>query len=292
LTSASIGDSARSPVDSMPLTRRLLKPWPIRIAFVSAFTVLVLALAGPLIIHASPFELHLKDRLSGPTAAHILGTDEFGRDILSRLLYGGRVSLGAAGTAVAVAAVLGSASGLLSGYVGGWLDTLLMRAWDILLAFPVILTGLMIVTILGPSELSATLAVTTINIPIFSRLARASTLVEIRKPHVEAARSIGATEARIMAQHVFPNIIAPLITQTANAAATAVLLEAAFSFLGLGVQPPHPSWGAMLQQARLYLSANPWYGVFPGLVITILVLSLNVIADGLQNLLNPTAGRS
>jgi ABC-type dipeptide/oligopeptide/nickel transport system permease subunit len=268
--------------------RALFDQWPIRIAFPLMFMIAALAVTGPLVTRASPFELHLKDKLKGPSASHVLGTDEFGRDLLSRLLYGGRVSLGAAGIAVAVAMVLGSGSGLIAGYVGGWIDTLLMRAWDILLAFPVILVGLVIVTILGPSELSAILAVTTINVPIFSRLARAGTLVEIRKPHVEAARSVGATEARIMVLHVFPNVMPPLITQTANAVATAVLLEAAFSFLGLGVQPPNPSWGGMLQQARLYLSANPWYGVFPGLFITIFVLSLNTVADGLQNVLDPT----
>jgi ABC-type dipeptide/oligopeptide/nickel transport system permease subunit len=270
----------------------LFAQWPTRIAMFLTGSIVTLALTAPLVTHASPFELHLKDRLSGPSASHVLGTDEFGRDLLSRLLYGGRLSLRAASIAVAVAAVTGTGSGLLSGYIGGWLDAFLTRSWDILLAFPVILVGLVVVTILGPGEVSATLAVTIINIPIFSRLARGSTLVEIRKPHVEAARSIGATELGIMARHVLPNIMPPLITQTANAAATAVLLEAAFSFLGLGVQPPNPSWGAMLQQARLFLVVNPWYGLFPGSLITMFVLCLNILADGLQGLANPTARRS
>jgi len=253
--------------------------------------IVVLAVVGPAVAPQNPLELHLADKLRGPSVAYLLGTDEFGRDLLSRLLHGARLSLGVAGTAVALGALLGTGSGLVAGYSGGLADSVLMRAWDVLLAFPVILLGLVIVTILGPSAVSTTLAVTAINIPVFSRLARAGTLVETAKPYVEAARSIGATEIGIMRRHVLPNIVPHLITQAAIAAATAVLLEAAFSFLGLGVQPPRPSWGAMLQQARLYLTENPWYGIFPGVAITTLVLGLNLVADGLRNALDPSYRR-
>jgi peptide/nickel transport system permease protein len=251
----------------------------------------ILAVVGPLLTPHGQFELHLQHKLRAPSRLYPLGTDELGRDLLSRLLSGARLSLGVAAAAVTLGGLLGTTSGVLGGYIGGRVDALLMRAWDVLLAFPVILLGLVVVIIFGPSALSATLAVAIINVPIFSRLARGSTLVEIGKPYLEAARALGATETRLMSRYILPNIAAPLITQAAIAAATAVLLEAAFSFLGLGVQPPNPSWGTMLQQARLYLSDNPWYGVFPGLAITMLVLGLNLVGDALRNALDPAYRR-
>ncbi|MCL4459220.1 MAG: ABC transporter permease [Chloroflexi bacterium] len=251
-------------------------------------SMLAAAILAPLLVPYNPLELHMAERLQSPSAKYLLGTDEFGRDILSRIIYGIRISLGVAVSAVVIAVSVGVPTGLISGYFGGMVDAVIMRLWDFLLAFPIILLGLTIMAILGPSSSNVALAVAIVNIPIFSRVSRASTLAERGKLYVQAAQVIGASSNHIMFKHILPNATPPLLVQVTVSTAQAILLEAAFSFLGLGAQPPEPSLGTMLQYARIHLNANPWYGIFPGVAITTLILGLSFLADSLRDALDPT----
>jgi len=246
------------------------------------------ALAAPLLAPANPLAMNKPDQFSPPSSQYLFGSDEFGRDILSRVIYGARISLGAGAAAVLVATAIGVPLGLFAGYFGGRVDTLIMRLLDCLLAFPAILLAMAIVGVLGPSSLNAMIAVAIVSIPAFSRLTRGSTLSQREKEYVEAARALDAGNAYIMFRTILPNCFAPIIVQMTVAAAYAVLLEAGLSFLGLGTKPPEASWGSMLNTGRAYLHRAPWYGIFPGLAITILVLALNFVADVLQQALDPT----
>jgi len=253
------------------------------------------ALAAPLVAPFSPFEMHMGERFQAPGATYWLGTDEFGRDILSRIVYGARISIGVGLLTALLAAVVGVPAGLFAGYAGGLADTVIMRGCDCIFAFPAILLGLTTVAILGPGPLAVTIAVTCINIPIFARIARASMLAERGKAYVEAARSLGGGPGRIVFRAILPNCVPPVLVQVTVSAAYAILLEAALSFLGLGSQPPEPSWGTMLNFGRTYLNRAPWYGFFPGLAISLLVIGLHFCADALRDALDPTnplAGRA
>jgi len=255
------------------------------VAIVMLFTLI--ALMAPLLAPYHPFEMHMRDRFLAPTERYLFGTDEFGRDILSRVIHGSRISMGVALGTMLLAASIGIPTGLAAGYFGGITDTLTMRLWDCIFAFPAILLGVAIVAILGPGSTNVMLAVTIINIPIFSRITRACMLVEKTKTYVEGAMSVGGGPARIMFRHIFPNCLPPILVQATVSAAYAILLEAALSFLGLGAQPPEPSWGTMLNFGRTYLNRAPWYGIFPGLAITTLVLGLHFFADALRDALDP-----
>ena len=200
---------------------------------------------------------------------------------------GARIALEAGLLAVALAAAIGVFSGLLAGYLGGWVDTIIMRLWDTLLAFPAIFLAIGIVTIVGPGYLNAVIAVAIINIPTFARLVRATTITVKETDFVQAAYSIGASQWRIMFKTILPNCIAPVMVQVAIAAPAAILVEASLSYLGLGSQPPTPSWGNMLTAAQSYLYRAPTYGVWPGLAITLVVIGLNYFADGLQDAIDP-----
>lgn len=254
--------------------------------------LIVLALFGPQLAPHDPIELHLIDQLKPPSAQYWFGTDELGRDILSRIIYGARISLQAGLLAVGIAALIGVPTGLLAGYLGGPFDALIMRIWDTLLAFPAIFLAIGIVTILGPGRMNAVLAVAVINMPAFARLVRATTLSARSKEFVSAARAIGAPHTRIMFRTILPNCIAPLMVQAAIAAPAAILVEASLSFLGLGSQPPDPSWGNMLQSAQAYLYQAPTYGIFPGVAITLVVIGMNFLADGLQDAIDPRRTRT
>jgi peptide/nickel transport system permease protein len=259
---------------------------------VMALFILV-AYLGPLIAPYDPVELHLNAQLAPPSATYLLGTDELGRDILSRIIHGTRISLEAGLLAVLVAAAIGVLSGLAAGYLGGWPDAVIMRIWDTLLAFPAIFLAIGIVTVVGPGYMNAVLAVAIINIPIFARLVRATTLSVKAKDFVEAAYAIGATRSHIMFRTILPNCVAPVVVQMAIAAPAAILVEASLSYLGLGSQPPVPSWGNMLTAAQSYLYRSPTYGLWPGLVLTLVVVGMNYFADGLQDVIDPhrTRGR-
>ena len=250
------------------------------------------AIGAPWIAPYSPIEQHLRDQLRQPSARFIFGTDELGRDIFSRVLHGTRISLMAGLVAVGLAGVAGATLGLVAGYKRGWLDSVTMRVLDTLLAFPAIFLAIGIVAVIGPGYVNATLAVAMIYTPQIARLVRAVTLAETGKEYVEAARCLGASDARIMLKAILPNCAATMVVQMAIAAPAAVIIEASLAFLGLGTQPPEPSWGAMLQTAQGYMSRSWTYGVFPGLAITILAVGLNYLSDGLQDALDPRRVRA
>ena len=259
------------------------------LALIAGF--LLLAFAAPLIAPADPMQQALYNRLSPPTLAHPFGTDDFGRDILSRVIYGARISLRVGVVAVLIALLLGTGIGLVAGYWGGWIDQVLMRVMDILLAFPSILLAIGIVAILGPGLENAMLAVGIVAVPQYARLVRASVLTVRETDYVLAARALGASDVRILAIAILPNCLAPLIVQATLGLATAILDAAGLSFLGLGAQPPTPEWGAMLSQGRELIVRAPWVLTFPGGAIFLTVLAFNLVGDGLRDALDPKAVR-
>lgn len=247
----------------------------------------ILAVAAPLIAPDDPSMQVSGQRLLPPgTGDHLLGTDNFSRDLLSRIIFGTRVSLTVGFAGVAIAAVIGVAAGLLTGYFGGWSDTVLNRIWDTLLAYPGILLGMLVFVINGPGLTSITIAVALVNIPIFARLVRAMVLRERGQEYVLAAELAGVHRLRIMLRHLLPNTFGPVLVQFGVAVGFGVLLEAALSFIGLGIRPPTPSWGAMLNESRDYLSQAPWLAVFPGIALALLVIALNLLTDALRSALD------
>jgi peptide/nickel transport system permease protein len=230
---------------------------------------------------------HGGQELVPPGAGWLLGTDELGRDILSRIIYGSRISLLVGVVAVVIGAGVGIPTGLVAGYFGGWIDGVIMRLWDALLAFPGILTGIAVVTVLGPGAVNAAIALAIVNIPEFSRLTRACVLREREREYVLAGRCVGGRDGRIISRHLLPNCLAPILVQLSLSMGFAVLLEAALSFLGLGTQAPEPSWGSMLNDSRTYLRQAPWYGVFPGIALASLLVGLNYLSDALRQALDP-----
>jgi peptide/nickel transport system permease protein len=232
-----------------------------------------------------------RDRRAAPSSAHLLGTDELGRDLLSRVIYGSRVSLRVGLVTIGIALSVGTLLGLIAGYRGGWVDSILMRITDIMLAFPGILLAIAIVAILGPGLFNVMIAVGIEAIPVYTRTARASTLAVKEREFVIAARATGARHERIIARHILPNIMAPLIVLATIGVAGSILAAAGLSYLGLGAQPPTAEWGAMLASARNYLRDSWWIATFPGIAIMIVVLALNLFGDGLRDVLDPHAQR-
>lgn len=251
-----------------------------------AIIILAAALA-PLLAPFSPIEQHLDARLQGPSGTYLLGTDNLGRDTLSRLLYGLRPSLVSGLAAVALGAAAGILIGVVAGYFGGLIDSVIGRIVDLLIAWPAIFLALALVLLLGPGPLGVILAIGLAEMPVFARVARAITLANVRMEHVEAARSMGASGWRIMRRHILPFAMSPLVVQFAIGAPVAVIAEASLSFLGLGTQPPDPSLGLILSDAQRYVSQSVSGAVFPVLTVAILVLCLTLIADGLQDMLDP-----
>jgi len=251
--------------------------------------VVVLAAAfGPLLSPYDPVAQSIRERFQGPSPAHPLGTDNFGRDTLARVLHAYRTSVGVSLGAVGLATVLGGLIGLLAAYFGGWVDRLLMRLMDVLLAFPIILLAIAILAVLGPGSFNTGLAIGIVYTPIFARLARGPALTVLKWDYVAAARALGSSPARLLARHVTPNIVAPIMVQVTLSLSTAILVEASLSFLGLGTQPPTPSLGLMLSESRNYLLLSPWVSVFSGLAILVASLGFNLFGDGLRDLLDPT----
>ena len=244
------------------------------------------ALLAPVLAPADPLAMSPR-RLGLPSAAAWLGTDQFGRDLLSRLLFGARSSLIVSLSAVTLAAGIGGTVGFVAGYFEGRLDHLLMRAVDVLMAFPTLLLALAVVATLGASVPNLIAAITLAYIPIFSRIVRGSVLSTKQNDFVQASRALGARDARIMAREILPNVLAPVVVQATFNLSTAIMIEAALSFLGLGVQPPTPSWGTMLSEARNFMELDPWLAVAPGTAITIAVLGFNLFGDGLRDALDP-----
>ncbi|MGF3499634.1 MAG: ABC transporter permease, partial [Candidatus Methanosuratincola sp.] len=226
-----------------------------------------------------------------PSWQHPLGTDELGRDILSRIIYGTRISLTIGIVSVAVGLSLGVVLGAFSGYYGGWLDILIMRFIDIMMSFPTILLAIIVVTILGPGLYNAMVAVGVAQVPLYSRLVRGMILKLKGEDYVQAARALGANNFRIVSHHILPNCISPLLVQATLNIASAILSAAALGFLGLGAQPPTPEWGTMLSKGRLYMRVAPHISIFPGLAIMMTVLAFNLFGDGLRDALDPQMGR-
>jgi peptide/nickel transport system permease protein len=245
------------------------------------------AVAAPVISPYDPLAQHAGAELRSPGAQFLLGTDNLGRDILSRIIYGSRASLLVGVVAVALGAGVGIATGLAAGYFGGLVDTLIMRFYDALLSFPAILLGIAVVSVLGTGMLSVAYALAIASLPTFARLMRSRVLAERERDYVLAARCCGAADRRIMWLHVLPNAVAPLLIQISLAMGFSVLAESALSFLGLGTQPPNPSWGAMLNESRAYLRTAPGFGIFPGAALATLLLGLNFLADALRDALDP-----
>ncbi len=250
------------------------------------FAIIALAiLAGSV----SPFDptAQIATRLAPPDGRYLLGVDEFGRDVLSRIIHGSRISLYVGIVSVGIALLAGATMGLLAGYYGGWIDNLVMRLVDIMFSFPSIILAIAITGILGPSLTNAMIAIGIVYAPTFARVTRGPVLSVIQEQYIEAARTLGAGDRRILLRHVLPNVMAPLIVQTTLSLSTAILTEASLSFLGLGTQPPDPSWGTMLGTGRKYMEIAPWVAVFPGVAIMITVLGFNLLGDGLRDALDP-----
>ncbi len=254
---------------------------------------LAMALFAPALAPHDPLEQSLYAKLKPPVWQpggswnHLLGTDDFGRDLLSRLIYGARVSMVVGVVSVSIALFFGTLAGSVAGFYGGLLDHVIMRFMDLLLAFPSILLAIVIVAFLGPSLQNAMIAIGVVSIPRYARLVRGSVLEEYAKDYVQAARALGAGDARLIFLHILPNCLAPLIVQTTLGFASAILEAAALSFLGLGAQPPTPEWGAMLANGRALILRAWWAVTFPGLMILFSVLGFNLLGDGLRDALDP-----
>ncbi len=236
----------------------------------------------------APYDPTLSDYdaiLASPSLAHLLGTDDLGRDILSRIIWGAQVSLQVTVVAISGAIVVGSAVGMVSGYVGGWVDELIMRIVDAMLAFPTLILALGIVAVLGPTLVNAMIAITIVNIPNFARLVRAQVLTIRSMDFVTAARGVGASNIRIMFRHIWPSVVGDVLVFASLSASTALITESSLAFLGLGAQPPTPSWGSMLSTGMQYWDAW-WMSLFPGAVIFFSVLALNFVGDGLRDVLD------
>lgn len=261
-----------------------------RVAVVGMIIVLffiVLAIAGPFLAKEGINEQVITDRLQPPSAEYWLGTDDLGRDILSRIIHGARISLWVGFSSVVGSIVIGSTLGIIAGYYGRWVDTIISRFFDIMLAFPSILLAIAIVSVLGPSLQNALIAIAIINVPNFGRLIRSKVLSIKEDEYITAAKGIGMRDARILFSHILPNSMAPVIVQGTLAIATAILEAAALGFLGLGAQAPMPEWGKMLADSKNYMQSAPWTMIFPGLAIMLTVLGFNLMGDGLRDAMDP-----
>ncbi|MGH7318499.1 MAG: ABC transporter permease [Candidatus Rokuibacteriota bacterium] len=256
-----------------------------------AITVGIVVVAGLSLVYTprDPLQMNIAARLEGPSAAHPMGTDQFGRDLLSRVMRGAVSSLVMGGIAVGLGMGVGVLFGMTGGYLGGWIDEALMRVMDAVYGFPAVLSALLVAAVFRPGVVISMVAVGTAYVPIFARLTRGKFLELREQEFVVAARALGAGDVMIMGRHILPNTLSPLIVQATISFPAAILAEAALSYLGLGTQPPHPSWGLMLKDAQNFLGLSPWYAVFPGSAIALAVLGFNLLGDGLRDLLDPRA---
>ena len=286
----------KDPLDRHPMLEQLSQLWRNKTAVAGLIIIVIfilVAIFAPYISPHDPVETSLYDQLKPPvwyeggTTKNLLGTDDLGRDILSRLIYGARISLLVSVISVSLAFFFGTLIGAISGYKKGWIDNIVMRIMDIILSFPYILLAIVIVAYLGPSLNNAMIAIGVTYIPRFARIVRGSVLEECEKDYVTAARAIGANEFRIIFIAILPNCMGPLIVQTTLNFASAILDAAALSFLGLGAQPPTPEWGAMIAQSRSLILRASWVMTLPGLAILFAVLGFNLLGDGLRDALDP-----
>lgn len=248
---------------------------------------ILVALFAPLLAPFDPAKQNMQIMLESPNAHHLFGTDEFGRDVLSRIMYGARISLMIGLVGVLIAVVFGVALGTLAGYFGGVLDAMIMRIIDIFMAFPSFLLALAIVSVLGPGMVNLMIAIGIFSVPTFARISRSAVISVKHREFIEATKAMGGTHARIIFKHLIPNTIAPIIVLSTLRMATAILTASGLSFLGMGAQPPTPEWGAMLSTGREYLRTSPHVCTVPGLAIMFMVLGFNMLGDGLRDALDP-----
>ncbi|OYX14245.1 MAG: ABC transporter permease [Rhizobiales bacterium 32-66-8] len=249
--------------------------------------IVIVALAAPLLSPYDPLQQNILDRLEAPSADYWFGTDAYGRDVFSRLLYGARVSLVIGVTAIGAAMLIGSAIGIVAGYYGGKIDLVIMQAMDVLLAFPALILGLIIVAMLGPSMQNLIIAISLTAIPPFARIARAPTIVVKERDYIEACRALGYGDLRIMSLHVLPNVLSEILVMGSLWLATAIRVEASLSFIGLGVKPPTASWGGMIREGFENILDSFWLSLFPSLAILLVVFSLNLLGDGMRDAIDP-----
>lgn len=277
-----------APAILAPARRPAWRRSPLTVAGLVLIILLALIAAlAPVIAPADPLKQVLSTRLKPPSAAHWLGTDQLGRDVLSRMIYGARISLLIGTVVVGLAATIGTIVGLVAGYTGGWLDEGLMRLTDVFLAFPALILAMAISGALGPSLTNAMIAIAIVSWPVYARLVRAQVLSLREREYVEAARSLGASPGRIVWQHILPNTLAPLLVQASFDMGSAILSAAGLSFIGFGAQPPTAEWGVMISDGRNYIVTQPWLSLFPGLAILLTVAAFNLIGDGLRDALDP-----
>ena len=263
-------------------------------AVIGGIALLLLVLAAvfaPFLVRHGPTEINFEDRFQSPSAEYWFGTDQIGRDLFSRVLFGARISLAVGLLSVSIAAAVGGLSGAFAGYYGGWIGGSMMRFWDALFAIPIMFVALGTIAVLGTSLRSVGVAIAIGLSAYFARITRGAVVQELAYDYVDALRGLGISNARVMFRHVLPNAMSPVIVQGALALSSAVLVEASLSFLGLGAQEPEPSWGAMLATSRRFLRSAPYYGIIPGVAVTYFVVSVNLAADGLRVLLDPRAKR-
>ena len=278
--------SAGSPT-LMRFLRRVIRSRNVMVGATILIVVILLVVLAPVISPYGPTEQFRRQRLQPSNAEFLLGTDNLGRDILTRILYGGQVSLQVGIISVAIGATLGTLLGLFAGYLGGLVDTLIMRFIDVMMAFPGILLSLVIIAVLGRNLPNVMIAVGLSSIPVYTRVVRGSTLSVKQFDYIIAAQALGGSSWRIMTRHILPNVAAPLTVVATNGVASAIITGAALSFLGLGQQPPDPEWGLMLNEGREFIRAAAWVTTYPGLAIMIPVLSITLLGDGLRDILDP-----
>jgi peptide/nickel transport system permease protein len=285
-----IGVAPRAEGRRSSAARRLLRRPSALLAGGVVGAFILVALGAARLAPFDPIATNFAAVRKAPSSVHPLGTDEVGRDVLSRLIWGARASLLAGVIPVTIAVSLSIPLGLLSGYAGGWIDDLIMRMADAMLAIPFLIVAIALAAFLGPSLGNAMIAIGIATLPIFVRLARGTVLAIKTEDYIEAARALGGSPVRIAVGHVLPNMVPPLLIQSSLTVAAAIIAEASLSFLGLGQQPPAPSWGSMLNAAQRYLSQAPWMALYPGLMIFVVVVALNVLGDGLRDVLDPRHG--
>jgi peptide/nickel transport system permease protein len=267
--------------------KRLFKNKAAVVGGVIILFFIVVAIIGPYLVKTDPLHQNLVNKLQPPSKEHWFGTDNFGRDIFSRIVHGTGLTLTVGFLSVAVGGIIGVIIGIVSGYYGGWLDTISMRLMDVLLAFPGILLALAIVSVLGGSLQNVIIAVGIFSVPAFARIVRGSTLQVKKLEYIDAVRSLGASDIRIIFRHILPNIMSPIIVQATMRIATAILTASGLAFLSLGAPPPTPEWGAMLNDGRTYMHNAGHMVLIPGIAIVIVVLAFNIFGDGLRDALDP-----
>ncbi len=272
--------------------RILLRSPGAKIGAIILLLLIFVAIFAPVIAPFEPLAMGVGKNLQPPSAAHWFGTDEFGRDLFSRVVYGSRLTLMIGLIAVGISMTIGVLTGMVAGYAGGWVESALMRTVDVLFSFTETLIALAAVAVLGPSLTNAMIAVGISSIPFYARVTYGAILVEKNKEYFKAAQAIGANDFRLIFRHLLPNILSPIIVVATVGVSVAVLSASALSFLGLGAQPPSPEWGAILAAGRDYFKRAPWMTTFPGLSIAITVLGFNLLGDGLQEALDPQQRRS